>query len=188
MMLYVKLFVEFFRAGLFSIGGGLATLPFLNDMMNRLGWFTQTELTNMIAIAESTPGPIGVNMSTYVGYHTAGILGALTATIALVMPSVIVMLIIVHILERFRQNRYVNAALEVLRPASVGLVAAAVLSVLKVVLLNTDAISAGSWGSALNLPAFVLFAVMSVFYYRHDKLHPLFLIAAGAIIGIFFPL
>lgn len=187
-MIYWQLFTEFFRAGLFAIGGGLATLPFLQDMMTRHDWFTQAELTNMIAIAESTPGPVGVNMSTYVGYQTAGISGAAMATFALVLPSVIIMLIVVRILQKFRENKYVASALEMLHPASVGLVASAVASVLQAVLIRPDALAAHQWSSIVSLPALVLFAVLTAFYYKHDKVHPLVLIAAGAVAGLLLPL
>ena len=89
-MIYLRLFYEFFKTGLFAIGGGLATLPFLSDMADRTGWFTQAQLADMLAVSESTPGPVGVNMATYVGFETGGILGAVVATLGLVAPSVIV--------------------------------------------------------------------------------------------------
>ena len=92
-MIYLKLFCEFFKTGLFAVGGGLATLPFLSDMADRTGWFTQAQLADMLAVSESTPGPVGVNMATYVGFETAGVLGAVVATLGLVTPSVIVILI-----------------------------------------------------------------------------------------------
>ena len=87
-MIFLQLFYEFFKTGLFAVGGGLATLPFLEDISQRTGWFTSAQLADMLAISESTPGPIGVNMATYVGFETAGILGSLCATVGLVMPSV----------------------------------------------------------------------------------------------------
>ena len=93
-MIYLQLFWEFFKAGLFSVGGGLATLPFLYDISDRLGWFTHAQIADMLAISESTPGPIGVNMATYAGFTSAGIPGGVVATLGLVTPSVIVILII----------------------------------------------------------------------------------------------
>ena len=98
-MLYLQLFWEFFKTGLFAVGGGLATLPFLQDMADRTGWFTQAQLADMLAVSESTPGPVGVNMATYVGFETGGILGAVVATLGLVAPSVIVILIIASFLK-----------------------------------------------------------------------------------------
>ena len=105
-MIYLQLFYEFFKTGLFAVGGGLATLPFLYDMADRTGWFTRTQLADMLAVSESTPGPIGVNMATYVGYVTRGIPGAIVSTLGLVTPSVIVILMIAAFLKAFRHNRW----------------------------------------------------------------------------------
>ena len=124
-MIYLQLFYEFFKTGLFAVGGGLATLPFLYDMADRTGWFTRPQLADMLAVSESTPGPIGVNMATYVGFITCGIPGAIISTLGLVTPSVIVILIIAAFLKAFRHNRYVEAAFYGLRPASTAMVAAA---------------------------------------------------------------
>ena len=188
-MIYLQLFIEFFRAGLFSIGGGLATLPFLQDIAVRRGWFTLDELTNMIAVAESTPGPIGINMSTYAGYRTAGITGSLVATFSLVLPSFIVMLLIACALGHFHENRYVKSVLHVLRPASVAMVAAAVYEVLKAVFLNTEMLASASGIFAAVKPlSIALYAVMLAVYLGWNKLHPLVLIAAGAVIGLMLPL
>ena len=128
-MLYLQLFWEFFKTGLFAVGGGLATLPFLQDMADRTGWFTHAQLADMLAVSESTPGPIGVNMATYVGFTTGGIGGALVATIGLVTPSVIVILIVAAFLNAFRDSKWVSAAFYGLRPASTGHIAAAGFSV-----------------------------------------------------------
>ena len=125
-MLYLKLFYEFFKTGLFSIGGGMATIPFLYKISDATGWFTYDDLANMIAVSESTPGPIGVNMATYVGYITGtqeggplyATLGAVTATLGLITPSIIVILIVAMFLKSFRDNKYVNNAFYGLRPAS----------------------------------------------------------------------
>ena len=118
MGIYAKLFWEFFKAGLFAIGGGMATVPFLQEMGDATGWFTSAELADMIAISESTPGPIGVNMATYVGNVTAGIPGGIIATLGLVTPSVIIILIVATVLKKFRDNKYVNSAFYGLRPAT----------------------------------------------------------------------
>ena len=104
-MIYLQLFFEFFKAGLFAIGGGLATIPFLTDIGQRTGWFTSGELANMIAISESTPGPMGVNMATYVGFHTGGIAGGVIATLGLVCPSILVILVIAGFLKKFHPPR-----------------------------------------------------------------------------------
>ena len=105
-MIYLRLFYEFFKAGLFAVGGGMATLPFLYDISDSTGWFTHSQLADMIAVSESTPGPIGVNMATYVGYTTGGIPGAVIATLGLITPSIIIILIIAKALQAFRQSKY----------------------------------------------------------------------------------
>ena len=124
-MLYLQLFWEFFKTGLFAIGGGMATLPFLYDMADKTGWFTRAQLADMIAVSESTPGPIGVNMATYVGFLTGGVPGAVTATVGLIAPSVIVILIVAAFLQAFRDSKYVAGAFYGLRPASTALITAA---------------------------------------------------------------
>jgi chromate transporter len=137
-MIYLRLFYEFFKTGLFSFGGGLATIPFLYEMADRTGWFTSAQLTDMIAISESTPGPVGINMATYTGYTVAGVLGGIIATLGLIAPSVIVILIIARILVKFQENRLVNYAFYGLRPASVALISAAGFQVMKLSLLHLD--------------------------------------------------
>ena len=117
MMLLLRLYYEFFKTGLFAVGGGLATLPFLYDISYRLGWFTHQDLSNLIAISESTPGPIGINAATYVGYLTAGPLGAVIATLGLITPSIIIIIVIAQMLERFRSNPLVDKVFYGLRPA-----------------------------------------------------------------------
>ena len=184
-MTFLQLFFEFFKAGLFAIGGGLATIPFLTDIGSRTGWFTAGDLANMIAISESTPGPMGVNMATYVGFVTRGIPGAIISTLGLVTPSVIVILIIAAFLKAFRHNRYVEAAFYGLRPASTAMVAAAGLSVVAITLLNT-----GAAGQAIvNWKALALAAVILVLtrWVKPTKgLHPIVFILASAVVGVVF--
>ena len=148
MIIYLKLFWEFFKAGLFAIGGGMATVPFLQEISRKTGWYTAGDLADMIAVSESTPGPIGVNMATYVGYTTvsrlfgpvAGILGGILSTVGLVMPSVIIILIVARFLEKFRENRYVNAAMYGLRAASVALISSAGISIVLIAVLAVFAV------------------------------------------------
>ena len=135
-MILLSLFWEFFKTGLFSIGGGLATLPFLYDMAERTGWFTSADVTNMLAVSESTPGAIGINMSTFAGYTTASVPGALVATLGLVLPSIIIILLVALVLRSFQDNCYVGRALYALRGASNGLITAAGCNVFAVVMLN----------------------------------------------------
>ena len=190
MMLYLRLFWEFFKTGLFSVGGGMATIPFLSAMSASTGWFTQQQLADMIAVGESTPGPIGVNMATYVGYTTGGIPGAVIATLGLVTPSIIVIVIIARVLEAFRQNKYVDAAFYGLRPCSLGLIAAAALLVIKIALFNFDLFAqSGIWTDLFNWKALVLAAVLIVFtrYVKATKkLHPIVFILCSALVGVVF--
>lgn len=128
-MLIFRLFWEFFKTGLFAIGGGLATLPFLYDMQAATGWFTLDDISNMIAISESTPGPMGINMATYTGFTSMGVLGGIAAVAGLVTPSIIIIIIVSNILEKFKTNKYVQYCMYGLRAASVGLISVAGLRV-----------------------------------------------------------
>ena len=132
--IYLRLYWEFFKTGLFAVGGGMATLPFLQAIGQSTGWYTYTDLMNMLAVSESTPGPIGINMATYVGFTAAGVPGAVIATLGEVTPSIIVILIVAAILHSFRNNKYVNEAFYGLRPASTGLIGAACVMVVLEVL------------------------------------------------------
>jgi len=183
-MIYLQLFFAFFKTGLFSVGGGLATLPFLYEISAKYGWFTEADIANMLAVAESTPGPIGINMATFAGIETAGLLGGLTATFALILPSFIIMALIAALLGRFQENSYVQSAMSLLRPTSVGLIAAAFFSVVKVALLNMDAFAEKGFFAIFNLPALGLCAVLSLLAWRFKKLHPIVLVAIGAAAGI----
>ena len=186
-MIYLRLFWEFFKTGLFSVGGGLATLPFLYQMGEKTGWFTTAEVADMLAVSESTPGGIGVNMATYAGFTAAGIPGGIIATLGLVTPSIGVILLVAAALQKFRQNRYVNAGFYALRPASTALIAAAGISVLVLVLLNTAAMAAGDWLHALRWPSLALAVVLWLLTNRVPKvkkLHPICFIALSAVVGI----
>ena len=189
-MIFLRLFWEFFKTGLFAVGGGMATLPFLYDISARTGWFTTAQLADMIAVSESTPGPIGVNMATYVGFLTAGIPGAVVATLGLVAPSILVILVVARVLAAFRQNKYVDAAFYGLRPCSVGLIAAAGVLVLRVALLNTALFAeTGAILDLFNWKAIALAVVLLVltrFVKKTKKLHPIFFILASALAGIVF--
>ena len=135
-MIYLILAYEFFKIGLFSIGGGMATLPFLMDLTRKYDWFTVSELTNMVAISESTPGPVGINMATYAGYNAAGILGAIVATISLTAPAWIIIIMIAKFLENFSENANVKAAFYGIRPAVAALIGYAVWELLKIALVS----------------------------------------------------
>ena len=190
MSLYLRLFWEFFKTGLFAVGGGMATLPFMYDISDKTGWFTHSMLADMVAVSESTPGPIGVNMATYVGFVTGGIPGAVVATVGLVTPSVIVILLIARVLNAFRENQYVDAGFYGLRPCSIGLIAAAGVLVIKLALFNTELYaSTGALLDLFNFKALILAAVLLVAtrcIKKLKRLHPIVFILASAVIGIVF--
>lgn len=171
------MFLEFFKTGLFAVGGGLATIPFLMDMSDKYGWFSQSELANMIAVAESTPGPIGVNTATYAGVTTYGIGGGIIATLGLVLPSYIVIVIVSKILEKFRENKLTQNLFYGLRPTVAGLITVAAYTLLETTVFP-DMI--------LNIKALVMLLVFTLFVLSYKKLNPIVVIILGAILGIIF--
>lgn len=196
MITALRLFYEFFKAGLFAIGGGMATVPFLQDISEKTGWYTSGELADMIAISQSTPGPMGVNMATYVGYTVGirhygilgGIIGALISTTALVLPSVIVVLIVAKALEKFRDNKIVNAALYGLRAASVAMITSAGFLIILFSFFRINSVyefSKAEWNCASFILALVVL-ICSRFIPITKKLHPIIFIAASGLVGIIF--
>ena len=186
MTILLQLAWEFFKTGLFAIGGGLATLPFLYDISRRTGWYTTQDITNMIAISESTPGPMGVNMSTYVGFHIHGVIGALTSSLSLVFPSVVIIIIVANFLKRFQQNATVQHAMYGIRPASVAMITYAGLLVAKIALLRVDLFrETGAVLDLINVKAVVLATVVLATYLKFKK-HPIVYIVGAAVIGILF--
>ncbi|MDE7245452.1 MAG: chromate transporter [Oscillospiraceae bacterium] len=194
-MLYLRLFWEFFKTGLFAVGGGMATIPFLYNMGAATGWFTDNDVANMIAVGESTPGPIGINMATYVGYITGqgqygapgALLGAVTATLGLITPSVIVILIIAAFLKSFRDSKYVQSAFYGLRPASTGLIAAAGLSVVVSNLFFADTLTQGFGPAFFNWKGWILALALWVLTNKVKQtksLHPIIFILGSAVTGI----
>ena len=180
----------------------MATVPFLQDIAQKTGWYTSADLANMIAVSESTPGPIGINMATYVGYTTGstlagstpfidallGIVGAIIATIGLITAPVVIILIVAKFLEQFRDNKYVNAAMYGLRAASVALIAAAGVSIILISIFRIQNIS--DWRSAvIDVRCFILAAVVFVatrYIPKVKKWHPIVFILLSAVIGIIF--
>ena len=190
MMIFVRLFFEFFKAGLFAIGGGMATLPFLYNISDKTGWFTYGQLADMVAISESTPGPMGVNMATYVGFHIKGILGGLAAPLSLVLPSVIIIVIISKILDKFKSSSIVQNALYGLRAASTALIAAAGIGVAKIAFLHVGedgSLAFSELFSIINWKAIVLSLAIWYGLVKWKK-HPIFYIVLSAIVGIVFAL
>ena len=186
-MIYLLLFINFFKTGLFSIGGGLATLPFLYEMSNRTHWFSTSDIADMIAISESTPGAIGINMSTYAGFKTAGYPGGVLATVALATPSMIIILIISGFLRKFKESRHVQNALYGLRPASIAMITAAGLNVAKVALINLDAFQASHNPADLFLWKAILLGIIIFGGQKlFPKIHPVAFIVFSAVIGVAF--
>ena len=185
-MILLRLFFEFAKVGLFAVGGGLATIPFLQSMGEATGWFTNTDLTTMIAVSESTPGAMGVNMATYVGYTTAGAPGAVIATLGLITPSLIIIIIIAGVLQKFRQSKTVDAVFYGLRPASTALIASAGLSVAASVLITLDGLT--EHAITVHWPALILAVAVFVCmkFTRLKKLHPIVFIGISALVGAVF--
>lgn len=183
-MTYLLLFLEFFKTGLFAVGGGLATLPFLYELAGKYTWFDESMLGNMIAVSQSTPGPIGVNMATYAGFNAGGILGGMIATIGLVSPSVIIVIIVAHVLKKFKESQAVQAIFYALRPAVTGLIAVAGFAVFKISVLSIDQYEqTKAFFDLFNIKAIILFVIL---YFVTNKInkHPIVFIAAGAVVGI----
>ena len=190
MTLYLQLFWEFFKTGLFAVGGGMATLPFLYDISNKTGWFTHAQLADMVAVSESTPGPIGVNMATYVGFVTGGVGGAVVATLGLIAPSILIVLIIAAFLKAFRDSKYVDGAFYGLRPASTALIASALVTVAKVAFFSSQnfgdltAVLHGVEWKAVVLAAVLL--LLTRYVPSVKSWHPIVFIGLSAAVGVIF--
>lgn len=183
-MIYLQLFWEFLKIGLFAVGGGMATLPFLQRLSESTGWYPQSLITDMIAISESTPGPIGINMATYVGYNVAGILGGIVATMGEILPAIVIVVIVSKYLEKFRGSKLVDAAFYGLRPAVTGLIAAAGISVVQVSMFHFDLYQ--QTGAILDIFDFkkLLYFAVVFFAIKKFKKHPIVYIAISAVVGI----
>jgi len=185
MKVFLELFIEFFQIGLFAIGGGPATIPFLMDIPSRHDWYEVADVANMLAVSESTPGPIGVNMATYAGYNAAGVLGGIVATLSLVLPSLIVIVLIAKLLDSFSKNIYVQSSFGMIRPAVTGLIAMAVYGIFRATLFTAA-------DGSFRFP--VIWVIVCLGYFvlmdwkKLKKLHPVFWILCGAVMGIVFKL
>ncbi len=201
---FLIMMLEFFKTGLFAVGGGLATIPFLREMAEKYPWFEVSHLTDMIAVSESTPGPIGVNMATYAGFTMGvdgmggipgillGVLGGICATLSLICPSVIVIIIVAKFLEKFKSNKLVDGAFYGIRPCSATLVAVAMLDVLMLsVFSGSRAVTLGSLTitgipETVNVTGIIFFALLIPFIAKLKKIHPIVFIGIGAVVGIIF--
>ena len=186
MSVLFELIYHFFKTGLFAVGGGLATLPFLYEMGEITGWFTNQDVLNLLAVSESTPGPIGINMSTYVGFMTAGIPGSVIASLALAAPSVIVILLVIQVLDKFKGSPVVEGIFKGLRPASIGLITAAFLGVVKESLMYPENYAGFSTLLSLFNWKGIVLAVCLFFLMKKWKKHPIVYITIAAAAGIVF--
>jgi len=179
-MIMLALFWGFFKVGLFAVGGGLATIPFLAKLSESTGWFTLEELANMVAVAESTPGPIGVNVATYVGYSVCGIWGSLISTLGLITPSFICILIISGILEKFKNNKTVDNAFRTIRPASAALITAALYSLVLMSFFSNNIFD------FRKLVLAIIVFVLTNYVPKVKDWHPIVFIMLSALAGIVF--
>ena len=183
-MIYLQLFWEFLKAGLFTVGGGLASLPFLYEISDKTGWYSHAQLADMIAISESTPGPIGINMATYVGFTSAGILGSLVASIGFIIPPLIIASIVSRFLKKFNENKLVKGAFYGLRAVSVALVCSALVSVVEISLINIPLFSeSGNFFDLVSIPG-ILLAVLCWFVLKKKNPHPVIILGMSAVAGI----
>ena len=182
-MMYLDLFLGFLKVGCFAFGGAYGAIPLIRDVVMSYGWLTEDMLTYMIAVSESTPGPIMVNLATYIGSSQAGFLGAVTATLAVVLPSFLIILLVTALLKTALKNKYVQAVLRGLKPCVIGIVlATGIFMVLGNCLGTVSDIS-------VNVRALVMTAILAVVMwgYKHfmkKKLSPILLIAISAVAGI----
>ena len=168
-MIYGLLFWEFLKIGMFALGGGMVTIPFLFNLGDKYAWFSSQELVDMIAVAESSPGPIGINMATYAGFKSAGILGGFVATCGLVFPSLVIIMIISKILENYRDSKAFTNIMYAVHPAVIAMILVAGIELGKLVLIETETILIG-----------LVFLLVIHFV----KIHPIIYIILGGIVGI----
>lgn len=185
-MIYINLFFIFFKIGLFSIGGGLATLPFLQDLADKYDWITSKELIDMIAISESTPGPIGINTATFVGYKATGVLGGIITTLGIITPSIIIIILIAHYFKKFNEKPLVQGAFFGIRPAVTGLIASVCFEVIRISILNLEKFNiSNNILDVINIKETILFGVVLYLIYKYKK-HPILYIAGAAVVGVVF--
>lgn len=183
-MIYITLALEFFKIGLFSLGGGLATIPFLSELGTKYGWFTQKELVDIIAISESTPGPIGINMATYVGFKTSGVLGSLVATLSEVLPALIIITLIAKVLNKFKSNPFFAKLLTGIRPCTLALMTAAFINVFSNSVLPINQITNTElFINSFDIKLILMFIAIYIFKTK-TKFHPLVYIAVSSVLGI----
>lgn len=181
----LRMMWEFFKAGLFAIGGGMATIPFLQEMAKNYGWFTEADLLDMIAVSESTPGAIGINIATFAGFKSYGILGAILATISLITGPIIIILIIARMMARFKNSKFVSNMFYTIRPSTPGLILGAMSSVIVITLFNVEATNIFALLKPIPIVIFIAFLFLQI---KYKKVHPLAIIGTSAVLGIIFAL
>lgn len=183
--IYLKLFIEFFNFGIFSYGGGLAILVLLQEKAIELGWLTQTQFADIVAISQSTPGPIAINMATFVGYFQGSIIGSFIASFAVILPGSIISIIVARFMDRFNEKPIVKATLKGLRAIVIGLIATAILNIAYVSIVNLEAFKAtGYIGDLVELKSFIFFGIFTFLSIKFKK-HPIFYLVPAGIIGLF---
>ena len=180
-MIFLDLFWTFFKIGLFTFGGGYAMLPLIQEAVSTHGWLTDAELINFVAVSESTPGPFAVNISTYVGMMKGGLFGSLCATLGVVLPSFLIILIVARFFEKFKENRIVSGCMSGLKPAVIGLIGSALVSVCGTVFFPT-----GLTAAVFSTPAFYLSLVIALaaVIAAFKKVHPIIIICGCSAVGI----
>ena len=175
-MIYLQLFITFFKIGLFGFGGGAAMLSLIQfEVVEHYGWITTSEFTNMVAISQITPGPIGINCATYAGYLATGnAFGSAIATFALVLPSFIIMMLLIAFMAKKKDNKYIDSVMRILRPVVIGLIAAAAL-----LLITEETFGAGYHDWTAWLIFIAAFIVTKWF-----KLSPILMILSAAVVGL----
>lgn len=184
MPILLQLFIEFFKTGLFAVGGGLATLPFLYEMGAKTGWFSVADVSNLVAVSESTPGPLGINMATYVGYLTSGVLGSIIGPLGLVVPSIIIIICVSKALNKFKDNKYIQYAFYGLRAASTALIIYAGIGIAKLAFIKEEITQIADFAlTSINWIGLCLFAIIMFLLFKFKK-HPILYIIGAAVAGI----
>ena len=181
-MIYLDLFFTFLKIGLFTFGGGQAMIPLIQEQVVSRGWISSREMIDFIAVSESTPGPLAINVSTYVGMETAGVLGAVLSTVGMVFPSFIIILAVAKFYEKFKKSTAITGALEGLKPAVIALIASAIITVGETVFFP-NGFNAGQIINSQFILSIIIFFIMS-FLSIYKKINPIIIIGLSAIMGI----
>jgi chromate transporter len=183
-MILLELFISFFSIGAINFGGGLSIIPLLTGVLTSKGWMSEAQIIDMIAISEITPGPIGINLATYAGYETGGVLGAVVATFALSLPSFIIIIIIAHLFNKFKNNAYVEGVMKVIRPVVTGMIAAVCVRIAMISLFDFPLFKeTGIITDMFSLPGILIAIAVFLLYYKY-KVHPVILILSSAVLGM----